>query len=77
MSLIFPTVEGSLRLRSRGRLGGLGSTGPGVSTGLLEVYARRQWGTVCDDLFTQTSADLACRQLGYFSANSFGDVDFP
>ncbi len=74
MSLTFLAVEGSLRLRSSGRFGGVYSS---VSTGLLEVYARHAWGTVCDDLFTQTSADLACRQLGYFSANSFGDVDFP
>ncbi len=74
VSLIFPTVEGSLRLRSSGRFGGIG---PNVSTGLLEVYTGGGWGTVCDDLFTQTSADLSCRQLGYFFANGFGDVDSP
>ncbi|XP_064388301.1 deleted in malignant brain tumors 1 protein-like isoform X2 [Halichondria panicea] len=63
--------EGSVRLRSNG---GLGSTGQNVSTGLLEVYAGGVWGTVCNHLFNQTSADLACRQLGYLFSNSFGNV---
>ena len=60
-----------MRLRSNG---GLGSTGQNVSTGLLEVYAGGVWGTVCNHLFNQTSADLACRQLGYLFSNSFGNV---
>ena len=72
MPLLFPTVEGSLRLRSNG---GLGSTGPIMDNGLLEVYAGGEWGTVCDDRFEKVSADLACRQLGYFFSNSFGNVD--
>lgn len=46
-----------------------------VSAGRLEIYLYGQWGTVCDLSFSQTEADVACRQLGfggasYYSANS-------
>ena len=55
-------VDGALRLT------------PGTSSGRLEVYYNGEWGTVCDDFFDQTDADVACRQLGYGSATSQGSV---
>ena len=60
-------VEGELRLITR-----LGSTGG--SSGRLEIFHGSQWGTVCDDSFGYTEANVACRQLGYASASRYGNV---
>lgn len=36
-----------------------------AADGRLEVLYNSQWGTVCDDLFGDRDAVVACRQLGY------------
>ena len=33
--------------------------------GRLEVYYHGVWGTVCDDLFNNISARVACNSLGF------------
>ncbi len=39
--------------------------GANSNEGRIEVCVANQWGTVCDDLFDATNAQVACRQLGF------------
>ncbi|KAF6306975.1 serine protease 12 [Rhinolophus ferrumequinum] len=50
-----PLTDGVLRLAG----------GKDSHEGRLEVYYRGQWGTVCDDGWTELNTYVVCRQLGF------------
>ena len=57
-------TDGALRL----------SSSVSASAGRIDIYYNGVWGTVCDDSFGSTDADVACRQLGFASASRYGNV---
>lgn len=49
------------------------------SSGTVEVYLNKQWGTICDDddEVDINEARTICRQLGYTSAISYSSIQSP
>lgn len=45
--------------------------GTGSHEGRLEIFYHGQWGTVCDDGWTESNTQVVCRQLGYRSSEVF------
>lgn len=45
--------------------------GASASEGTVEIFYGEEWGSVCDSHWTQTEADVVCRQLGYDAATGY------
>lgn len=39
--------------------------------GRIELFHRGEWGTICDDDFSISNANVLCRQLGFVSATGW------
>lgn len=50
--------------------------GPDAYQGRVEVYAFGQWGTICDDAFTNQNAGVLCQMLGYSRSVSWKMFSF-
>ena len=59
-------AEGDIRLQE----------GANSLEGRLEIYHEGQWGTVCNDGFTDGEAAVACRELGYGYSVVLGSVPY-
>ena len=64
----FAVGEGDLRLDSS-------FSTNSFTGGRLEIFLHGEWGTVCDNGFGLSEGNTACRQLGYFSATTTGNVN--
>ena len=64
--ILLYSLDGALRLSNYGI--------HDTSAGRVEVYYNGRWGTVCNDDFGLTEANVACQQLGYGSSFSYGTV---
>ena len=62
-------VQGAIRLQG-------GSATEGRTEGRVEICNNNAWGTVCDDSFDDTDAQVACRQLGLPSSRMIATLRF-
>ena len=46
----------------------INSTLPGENEGTIEIFYNGSWGTICDDYWGFSEAEVACHMLGFSSA---------
>ena len=46
-------------------------------SGRIEIHRNGVWGTVCDDNWTDMTAQVVCQQLGFGSTSASVDFDVP
>jgi len=52
------------------------ANGPDAYSGRVEVQYEGGWGTVCDDLWDDTDAQVVCRSLGYSGGQALSNAHF-
>ncbi|KAK3586774.1 hypothetical protein CHS0354_016949 [Potamilus streckersoni] len=60
-----PSPSGGLKVRL--------VNGPSCIVGRVEIWYQGQWGTVCDDNWSNADAEVICRMLGY---STFGAIAY-
>ena len=69
----FATLSGTAQSHGELRLVRGSATSYSYNSGRLEIYMNGRWGTICNDAdFGRTEATVACQQLGWSGASSYG-----